>query len=52
MVGARGGEFQVSFPADEAAARHGASVAEDTDDRNVAYADVEAPRPATLGLPW
>ena len=38
------------FPVDATAARHDASVAEPTDDRNVAYADLPDNEPARL--PW
>lgn len=39
MVGARGEEHTITFPRSEAAARHGASVEEQTDSREEAYRD-------------
>jgi uncharacterized cupin superfamily protein len=52
MVGARKRPPEIEFPASEAAARHGASVEEDTDDRSVAYAGVPPPEPTTIAPPW
>lgn len=54
MVGARTAGHDVLFPVSEAAARHGASVSEQTDDRAAAYAGMTAPpRFAPLGdVPW
>jgi uncharacterized cupin superfamily protein len=52
MVGSRKEEFEIEFPASPVAARYGASVEEDTDDRGVAYAGVSPPEPAAIGLPW
>jgi uncharacterized cupin superfamily protein len=53
MVGARDPSTELTFPASEAATRHGASVDEDTDDRSVAYAGVSPPEPRPLGdIPW
>jgi uncharacterized cupin superfamily protein len=43
-IGARGHD-ELGFPADEAAKRYGASVEEDTNDGDVAYADVPAREP-------
>ena len=55
MAGARTGSA-VRYPASEVAARHGASVAEDTSDWRKAYAAVELFRrerpPNWHGLPW
>jgi len=52
MVGGRTREWceGEGFPVDATAARHDASVAEPTDDRNVAYADIPDNEPARL--PW
>jgi uncharacterized cupin superfamily protein len=52
MVGARKQPLEIEFPASQAAARYGASVEKDTDDRGVAYAGVSPPEPAAIGLPW
>jgi uncharacterized cupin superfamily protein len=53
MVGARKPDLGLSFPADAAAARYGASVERDTDDRREAYAGTPRPRRTKLGeLPW
>jgi uncharacterized cupin superfamily protein len=52
MVGARKRPLELEFPASEAAARYGASVEEDTDDRSVAYAGVSPPEPTTIAPPW
>jgi uncharacterized cupin superfamily protein len=52
MVGARRRPLEIEFPASAAAARYGASVEQDTNDRSVAYAGVSAPQPAAIGLPW
>lgn len=52
MVGARKQPLEIEFPASPVAARYGASVETDTDDRAVAYAGVSPPEPATIGLPW
>jgi uncharacterized cupin superfamily protein len=53
MVGTRTSEFELEFPHSGAAARHRASVDEDTDDRSVAYAGVSPPEPRALGrIPW
>jgi uncharacterized cupin superfamily protein len=58
MVGARpsDGDWQVSYPVSEAAARHGASAAEETPDPDVAYAGFEPSRRARPSfwarLPW
>jgi uncharacterized cupin superfamily protein len=49
-IGARGHD-ELGFPADEAARRYGASVEEDTDDGDVAYADVP-PREPTAYRDW
>ena len=50
-VGARAHD-ELGFPADEAAKRHGASVAEDTQDGGVAYAAVPSRRPAPYRDNW
>jgi hypothetical protein len=52
MVGTRKQPLEIEFPASAAAARYGASVDSDTDDRSVAYAGVAPPEPAAIGLPW
>jgi uncharacterized cupin superfamily protein len=53
MVGARKADQRLSFPASEPAARHGASVARDTDDAAEAYAGTPRPTRTKLGeLPW
>jgi uncharacterized cupin superfamily protein len=52
MVGARKQPMEIEFPVSEAAARYGASVEEDTDDRSVAYAGVSPPVPRTIAPPW
>ena len=52
MVGARGPEQTISYPANELAARHGASVAHDTDSAAKAYAEWGANfTPAKLDWP-
>jgi hypothetical protein len=52
MVGARSPEQTITYPADEAAARHGASVAQDTDSAAEAYAEWGANfTPAKLDWP-
>jgi len=52
MVGARTRDPSIEWPANEAAARHGASVESDTEDGAVANAGL-SPRPARLGsVPW
>ncbi|MEA2292996.1 MAG: hypothetical protein QOE86_635 [Solirubrobacteraceae bacterium] len=51
MAGARGPDFAITYPVHEPAARHGASVAEETDDPRVAYAGTPQDwRP--VRLPW
>jgi uncharacterized cupin superfamily protein len=52
MVGARKQPLEIEFPASQAAARYGASVEKDTDDRGAAYAGVSPPEPAAIELPW
>jgi uncharacterized cupin superfamily protein len=52
MVGARTDPDVVEYPVSEAAARHGASVAEATDSPQVAYGGLEPPRPARVPRPW
>jgi uncharacterized cupin superfamily protein len=52
MVGARKQPLEIEFPASDAAARYGASVEKDTDDRGVAYAGVSPSEPAAIGLLW
>lgn len=49
MVGSRDPATELTFPASEAAGRHGASVKRDTNDRSVAYAGVSPPEPRALG---
>jgi len=52
MVGSRSADIGISFPVSEAAARHGASVEEETTDGAVANAGI-APQHAKLGkVPW
>ena len=52
MVGARDPDQAISFPANELAARHGASVAQDTDSAAEAYAEWGANfTPAKLDWP-
>lgn len=51
MVGARKQPLEIEFPVSEAAARYGAAVEEDTDDRSVAYAGVSPPEPTTIAPP-
>jgi uncharacterized cupin superfamily protein len=50
-VGAREND-ELGFPADETARRYGASVAEDTTDGDVAYADVPAREPTAYRDGW
>jgi uncharacterized cupin superfamily protein len=50
MVGARIAGRELMFPASEAAAKYGASVEEDTDDRAAAYANWPRLRPGRF--PW
>jgi len=50
-VGAREHD-RLGFPADDAARRHGASVAADTNDGGVAYADVPSRRPVAYRDGW
>jgi uncharacterized cupin superfamily protein len=50
MVGARNAGEDLLYPASPAAARHGASVAEDTPEASVAYADWQPLRPGRY--PW
>lgn len=51
MVGARGPEVRSHYPANETAARYGASAPESTNDSKAAYADwPNEPEPARL--PW
>jgi hypothetical protein len=56
MVGARGGDWQVRYPASELAARHGASASEETSDPDQAYAGFEPSRRGRPSfwdrLPW
>jgi uncharacterized cupin superfamily protein len=56
MVGARAGEWQVRYPTDELAARHGAAAATATSDPDEAYVDFEPSRrerPSSWPqLPW
>jgi uncharacterized cupin superfamily protein len=56
MVGARGGEWQVRYPASELALRHGAGARAETSDPDEAYADFEPSRRERPGvwslLPW
>jgi len=50
MVGARNAGPELVYPASETAARYGASVDEDTEDRQKAYAGWTPPRPGRY--PW
>jgi hypothetical protein len=50
MVGARCGGSELVFPASDAAAKHGASVEQDTEDRAAAYAGWSRPTPGRY--PW
>jgi uncharacterized cupin superfamily protein len=52
MMGARPPDQKATFPASEAAARYGASVAEDTDDVAKAYEGTRRLEPRRLDLPW
>lgn len=52
MVGSRKRSPEIEFPASATAARYGASVEEDTNERGVAYAGISPPEPASIGLPW
>jgi uncharacterized cupin superfamily protein len=56
MTGARGGEWQVTYPVSELAQRFGASAARETNDPDEAYADFELSRrerPSYWSqLPW
>jgi hypothetical protein len=56
MAGARGDDWNVRYPLSELAARHGASVAEETSDPDQAYADFEPSRRGRPSywrrLPW
>lgn len=52
MAGARREPEELLYPVSEAAARHGASVKEETPDPRVAYADAGPRKPGTLGMPW
>jgi uncharacterized cupin superfamily protein len=52
MVGARGEQFTIEYPASALAARHGASVDVTTDDPDVAYADTPSDwRPVRVRWP-
>jgi uncharacterized cupin superfamily protein len=50
MVGARNAGSDLLYPASAAAAKHGASVGEDTHDRHEAYAHWTRPQPGSY--PW
>lgn len=53
MAGARKSDIEVLYPVSAAAARHGASVRENTSDVRVAYGDQPQPRFGALGArPW
>jgi uncharacterized cupin superfamily protein len=52
MVGARKEPLELQYPVSEVAARHGASVEQETDTGKVAYAEMAPPEPTTLPLPW
>jgi len=56
MAGSRSGNWQVTYPVSELAARHGASAAKETSDPDEAYADFEPSRrerPSYWNrLPW
>jgi uncharacterized cupin superfamily protein len=52
MVGTRDPSEELLYPVSPVAARHGASVVEETDDAAVAYGGMKPPRPASRELPW
>lgn len=55
MLGVRGDHVEITYPADETAARHGASAEETTDSPREAYAKHGPPvagRPDWFGVPW
>jgi uncharacterized cupin superfamily protein len=52
MVGARTADPQISFPVSEAAASHGASVEEETDDGAIANAGLEIEQGKLGRVPW
>jgi uncharacterized cupin superfamily protein len=52
MVGARHGTPEVLYPVSEAAARHGASVEEETSDVQTAYGASLRREPGRIGLAW
>lgn len=52
MVGARTSDPQIAFPVSEAAARHGASVEEETDDPGIANGALEIERGRFGRVPW
>jgi uncharacterized cupin superfamily protein len=52
MVGARTTDPQISFPVSETAARHGASVEEETDDAAAANAGLEISKQKFGRVPW
>ena len=52
MVGARTGDPKIAFPVSEAAAGHGASVEEETDDGAIANAGLEIEQAKLGRVPW
>lgn len=52
MAGTRKNPPAGAYPVSEVAARHGASVDEETDDPRTAYAGTPPPRPGRIGQPW
>jgi uncharacterized cupin superfamily protein len=55
MLGTRGDHVEITYPADDVAARHGASADETTDSPREAYAKHNPPvpgRPDWSGVPW
>ena len=52
MVGSRAGGFEVVYPVDETAARHGASVAEETSKPDEAYAAFGPEQRSACGDGW
>ena len=52
MMGLREDAERVEYPVSEVAARHGASVKEETDDPQVAYGGLTPPAPAKVPLGW
>jgi uncharacterized cupin superfamily protein len=52
MVSNRKPEEELLYPVSEVAARHGASVEQETDDARIAYGSCSPREPASIGLPW